>query len=153
MKNDTCVICGEKFKYSRNGKLYCGDSCKQTAYERKKKEKEDTTVKIETVIENEIVKTNRIIIFSLPEFKEVLEKLPKEISSCLDYYRYFFLRKNISGKPNIDQIIEYILLFKEQIESDSFNDVGTKPYIYIQYQEFLKEFHNESKYQIMVSKE
>ena len=38
MKNDTCIICGNKFEYPREGKLYCSDSCKSSAYINRKKE-------------------------------------------------------------------------------------------------------------------
>lgn len=154
MKNDTCVICGEKFNVPRESKLYCSDSCKQTAYERKKKEKEDTLVKVETAIENEVVKTNKIIIFSMPEFNEVMSKLNDEISKKLDFYKYFFIRKSLSGKPNIEEIIKYLMLYEDKIKDDYFYDKNFDDnFIYENYQKFIKEFHDESKYQIIVSKE
>lgn len=154
MKNDTCVICGEKFDVPRESKKYCSDSCKQTAYERKKKDKEDTLVKVETVIENEIIKTNKIIIFSMPEFKEIMSILTDDISEKLNFYKYCFLRKSLSGIPNNDDIIEYLMEYEDKIKNDYFEDKNfSDNFIYDNFQIFMKEFYNESKYQIIVSKE
>ncbi|PKP22703.1 MAG: hypothetical protein CVU05_02690 [Bacteroidetes bacterium HGW-Bacteroidetes-21] len=141
MKNDTCVICGEKFE-PREKKLYCSDSCKQKAF-LQRKEKENNPETPEIIPEQKIIKKN-IIIFDYQEYKSVLEKLPYKFTEWLLFERYCFFRKNLSGEPIIEDIIEYLMLYERDICSDTFNSYNCH------YREpfdlFLNDFHNEEKY-------
>ncbi|MBA7580153.1 hypothetical protein ES708_22044 [subsurface metagenome] len=103
MKNDTCVICGKQFDKPRAGKLYCSDKCKQAAFDMKI----HSTGKPEIIKEEPThnVKLDRLYQFNLFEFEQVKEKFKIEADI------YWFLRKNLSGPVDLDQIISHVRNF------------------------------------------
>jgi len=105
MKNDTCVICGKQFDKPRAGKLYCSNKCKQAAFDMKKHSIRKTEVVKEEPNHN--VKLDRLYHFNLYEFKQVKEKSGIEWEPEV----YWFLRKNLSGLVDLDQIISHIQSF------------------------------------------
>lgn len=143
MKNDTCVVCGEKFT-PRESKLYCSDSCKQTAFERRKNDKQNKTAEIQT----NSTSVNKIIIFDYSEYKEVISKLPKCYIEWMPFETYCFIRKTLSGTPSVEKIIEMLKVYEELINSTDLHDESVRSPFYNQYQQFLKEMFDEKKYMI-----
>jgi len=119
MKNDTCVICGKTFE-PREKKLYCSDTCKQYAFN---KRKQDSEVKPDQ--EPETSEPGKPIYeFSLKEFKE-FSALSKR--SDIDLFKYMFIRKNLSGLPSVEEICEYFTNFNKDDDFLYFiNDTNNK---------------------------
>jgi hypothetical protein len=112
MRNDTCIICGQKFE-PREGKLYCSENCKQKAYNDRKKEsnpEEETDLKCQSME----VKKNILYTFYLEEFelvkKRAKEKEIRDPFNFLDFDQYCYFRRliNTQGKVNIDFIVNAI---------------------------------------------
>ena len=144
MKNDTCIICGEKFK-PRENKLYCSDKCKQIAYQKRIDEKNVDVINNDVTVKEVVNK--KVIVFYMSEYEEVISKLPETMKKELKFEKYCFLRKNYSGKPVVEDIVKYLMLLKEEIENDYFcyKEIEDN-FIYDQFHEFMKDFYNHEKY-------
>ena len=101
MRNDTCIICGTKF-LPREGKMYCSESCRTIAYNKRQKEKADNPQP-----EVKTMKEEPLYIFENKEFKEV-EKITTKLKGEDVLLIYCYYRKNMTGIPKIKEISEYI---------------------------------------------
>jgi len=112
MKNNTCVICGTTFE-PRENKLYCSNSCRTKAYNEKKEKRNTDTVK-QPEPEQILKKPNIIYKFDMSEYKELIliEGFKK-----LGFEMFCFVRKNLSGISNINDITDYFNeIYKNNLE-------------------------------------
>lgn len=104
MKNNSCIVCGNTFE-PREGKLYCSESCKQSAYRKKKisKDNPDEDKEKKTIVR----KPEPMYSFDYAEYLAV----KKEIDIRFDLF--CFVRRSLSGIPDISFIIDYIKELEE----------------------------------------
>lgn len=132
MRNDTCVACGKKFE-PRKGKLYCSDSCKQSAWNEKNKiPKNFKEGEIQSL---EVIK-NVIYQVEYDEYLKVKEVYEKEVfRDNLSLIDYCFIRKNQVGNPNMKQIVDWIKNLNFEFAEEG--SVGHKTYV-----KFVNDFYN-----------
>ena len=122
MKNDTCIMCGEKFEPKEN-KMYCSDACKQKAYSIRKISEEKEKNVVYTISMSELKKVQQI--------DDSNEGMGIEV--------YAFIRKNLQGSVNVEFIVDYIANLSLSSFFDNVRLKGTVQYD--EYQKFLKLFH------------
>jgi hypothetical protein len=125
MKNDTCTVCGKKFE-PRQGKLYCSESCKQAAFNERKKIPKD--FEEGEILSHEIKKK---VLYQFE--KEEYLKVEEAYGDKLNIIEYCFMRKNLIGNPTVKEIVEYIKNFGFEFTDPEKPDY--KPYC-----EFLQEY-------------
>lgn len=118
-----CVACGNKIENPRRRKMYCSESCKNRAYNDRKKQSEesDNTGEAKQVV---------LYTFDFNEFKEIKCDQTFEV--------YCFLRKNLSGEPDFMFIKDYINNF----DTSKIYNEEKGSIIYQEYIRFLTIFHS-----------
>jgi len=119
-----CIVCGNVIDPPRRGKKYCSDACKSRAYFDRKKREE---------IIKEPEESTPVYTFDYAEYKKV-----KEIGCNEIFEVYCFLRKNLSGETNIQEIRDYL----KEFDTTDLYDVSSISVLFKEYQKFLIVFHS-----------
>lgn len=132
MRNNTCIVCSNEFE-PRAGKLYCSNACKQKAFFGNKQQSE---LRGEKDKETTLIKKQ--LEFNFKEYQEYLVKYPDDIAN---FQLYCFLRKNLQGKPMLDDIHNYIKNFDQNWWMNFYHEESN--IVQKKYKEFESKFFSE----------